>query len=220
MTKKAMFIIISSLLCAFIVTATVIIVLGNKEKENLTATTNTAEETTITTETAESSEVTTETVEVTTSTMPSPDEIQASIDELERTSESLAEVSASISESIEASESVEASISESIAESIAESEREAQATATTHTTQPATQTEPPTTTARSYNPHLSKSSITISVGNTDSFVSQAGRIEVLDAPCDASLDYSGVDFYTAGSYTAYFNAFDGSFSLPLMVNVN
>ena len=204
MTKKAMFIIISSLLCAFIVTATVIIVLGNKEKENL-ITTNTTEETTITTETAESSEVTTETVEVTTSTMPSPDEIQASIDELERTSESLAEVSASISESIEASESVEASISESIAESIAESEREAQATATT---------------ARSYNPHLSKSSITISVGNTDSFVSQADGIEVLDAPCSASLDYSGVDFYTAGSYTAYFNAFDGSFSLPLMVNVN
>ena len=208
MTKKAMFIIISSLLCAFIVTATVIIVLGNKEKENLTATTNTTEETTITTETAESSKVTTETVEVTTSTMPSPDEIQASIDELERTSESLAEVSASISESI--------------AESIAESEREAQATATTttRTTQPATQTEPPTTTARSYNPHLSKSSITISVGNTDSFDSQAGGIEVLDAPCGASLDYSGVDFYTAGSYTAYFNAFDGSFSLPLMVNVN
>ena len=199
MTKKAMFTIISSLLCAFIVTATVIIVLGNKEKENLTATTNTTEETTITTETAESSEVTT-------STMPSPDEIQASIDELERTSESLAEVSASISESI--------------AESIAESEREAQATATTHTTQPATQTGPPTTTARSYNPHLSKSSITISVGNTDSFISQAGGIEVLDAPCGASLDYSGVDFYTAGSYTAYFNAFDGSFSLPLIVNVN
>ena len=207
MTKKAMFTIISSLLCAFIVTATVIIVLGNKEKENLTATTSTTEETTITTETAESSEVTTETVEVTTSTMPSPDEIQASIDELERTSESLAEVSASISESIEASESVEASISESIAESIAESEREAQ-------------TEPPNTTARSYNPHLSESSISISVGNTDSFVSQAGGIEVLDAPCGASLDFSGVDFYTAGSYTAYFNAFDGSFSLPLIVNVN
>ena len=197
MTKKAMFIIISSLLCAFIVTATVIIVLGNKEKENLTATTNTTEETTITTETAESSEVTTETVEVTTTTMPSPDEIQASIDELERTSESLAEASASISESIEAS----------ISESIAESEREAQ-------------TEPPATTARSYNPHLSESSISISVGDTNSFNSQASGIEVLDAPCGASLDYSGVDFYTAGSYTTYFNAFDGSFSLPLMVNVN
>ena len=189
MTKKAMFIIISSLLFAFIVTATVIIVLGNKEKENLTATTNTTEETTITTETVEYSEVTT-------STRPSPDEIQASIDELERTSESLAEASASISESIEAS----------ISESIAESEREAQA-------------EPPATTARSYNPHLSESSISISVGDTNSFNSQASGVEVLDAPCGASLDYREVDVYNAGSYTAYFNAFDGSFSLPLAVNV-
>jgi len=196
MTKKAMFIIISSLLCAFIVTATVIIVLGSKEKENLTATTNTTEETTITTETAESSEVTTETVEVTTTTMPSPDELQANIDDLERTSESLAEASASISESIEAS----------ISESIAESEREAQ-------------TEPPATTARSYNPHLSESSISISVGDTNSFNSQASGIEVLDAPCGASLDYCEVDFYNAGSYTAYFNAFDGSFTLPLTINI-
>ena len=188
MTKKMMFILIGSLLFAFIVTATVIIVLGDKEKENLIVTTNTTEETTIATETTETAEVTTETVEVTTTTMPSPDELQANIDDLERTSESLAEASASISESI------------------AESEREAQ-------------TEPPATTARSYNPHLSESSISISVGDTNSFNSQASGIEVLDAPCGASLDYRGVDFYNAGSYTAYFNAFDGSFSLPLTINI-
>lgn len=196
MTKKMMFIIIGSLLFAFIVTATVIIVLGDKEKENLIVTTNTAEETTIATETAETVEVTTETVEVTTTNMLSPDELQANIDDLERTSESLAEASASISESIEAS----------ISESIAESEREAQ-------------TGPPATTTRSYNPHLSESSISINVGDTNSFNSQASGIEVLDAPCGASLDYREVDFYNAGSYTAYFNAFDGSFALPLTINV-
>ena len=186
------------LVLALTLTVSIIVIYAkNGDKKSIEeSTTETIVETEEST-TTETAEVTTETVEVTTTNMLSPDELQANIDDLERTSESLAEASASISESIEAS----------ISESIAESEREAQ-------------TEPPDTTARSYNPHLSESSISISVGNTDSFVSQAGGIELLDAPCDASLDYSGVDFYTAGSYTAYFNAFDGSFSLPLMVNVN
>lgn len=185
------------LVLALTLTVSIIVIYAkNGDKKSIEeSTTETIVETKEST-TTETAEVTTETVEVTTTNMLSPDELQANIDDLERTSESLAEASASISESIEAS----------ISESIAESEREAQA-------------EPPATTARSYSPHLSESSISISAGDTNSFNSQASGIEVLDAPCGASLDHRGVDFYNAGSYTAYFNAFDGSFSLPLTINV-
>lgn len=180
---------------------------------------------------------TTETAEVTETTEStlSAEQLQSQIDENNRQLESLQSESESLrleSESIEASISesiveseIQASIDESISESIAESQRQE---ATRTTKESTKQTEPPSETTKAPkettskpkgDPKLSKSTITISAGDTDSFVAQASDIYVMNTNVSASLDYSGVSFNTPGTYTAYFNAFDGSYSLPLTVIV-
>lgn len=179
--------------------------------------------------------ITTSSVEqpTTTESTLSAEELQSQIDENNRRLESLQAESESLrleSESIEASISesiVESSIQESIwIEESIKASKEAEMTTTTkettkkQTTEHAETTKAPTEdTKPKGEPKLSKSSITISVGDTDSFISQASEIYVKNTNVGASLDFSGVNFYTAGTYTAYFNALDGSYSLPLTVVV-
>lgn len=178
----------------------------------------------------------TETQTTTSETTISADQLQSQIDENESRlesqkleSESIA-IEESLLESKRIEESVQASISESVEASIQESirvsEEESRKATTTEPPAP-TETQPPKETPAETTkapkpkgkPKLSQSSITIKKGDTNSFISQAQGISVSNTTVSAMLDYNGVDFYTIGTYTAYFNAMDGSYSLPLTVNV-
>lgn len=144
--------------------------------------------------------------------------LQSEMESIEASlSEESARVSASISESIE--ESIEASISESQRESMEESRRQETSQTTAPSEKPPTETKKTTETKPKGNPKLTKTSITIKAGDVDSFIQQAQSIEVQNSTVGAMLDYSGVSFYTPGTYTAYFVAMDNSYSLPLTVYV-
>lgn len=230
MKKKTLIIIVSSLVSVTVLLFGGIFIysklLDTNVKVDPSITTTSTEESIETIPLTETSII--ETPSTTTDSTLSAEELQSQIDENNRLLESQRLESESIAaeESILESKRIEESIQASISESIKESEEESRR-ATTTTREPSetkapTESEKPKPTEAPKpkgDPKLSKSSITIAVGDTDSFISQAQNIEVLNSNVGAMLDYSGVSFYTPGTYTCYFNAMDGSYSLALTVIV-